>query len=89
MWHCSKTDKDLLKIYILLDHKIDCIACILLKFYINTFMSEVLVKCSSLGFLWWFTSLGVGYSAQYHLSLAYIKESIIMLNLEYIIHYSS
>ena len=37
----------------------------------------------------WFTSLGVGSSAQYHPSLVYIKESIIMLYLEYTIHYLS
>ena len=37
----------------------------------------------------WFTSLGIGSLAQYLPSLVYIKESIVLLYIEYTIHYLS
>ena len=37
----------------------------------------------------WFTSMGAGSLANYPPSLVYIKESIVMLYIEYTIHYLS
>ena len=71
MWHCSKTDKDLLNIYFL-NHKMNSIASILLKTFHSYFYiggsGEVLLS----------TSLGNGPLTQHHSFLTYKKESIVM-----------